>query len=134
MAPDDDPDLARFRRLRARLHIVFSGVTVIAVQLGWERTALAESTVRMRDYSDEEIAAYVASGDPLDKAGAYAFQHSGFAPASRVVGCYASVMGLPLCHLYRLLCEAGLAPAKTPVDACNRFNRRTCDVALEILR
>jgi len=121
------------RRLRGRPHLVFSGVTLIAVQPRWERTDLAETTVWMRDYSDEEITAYVASSDPLDKAGAYAIQHRGFDPVARVAGCYANVMGLPLCHLYRLLREIGLAPAETPVAACDRFTRRPCDFAFQIL-
>jgi len=125
--------VAMLRTLRARPHIVCSGITLIHEPSGWTRTELAETKVWMRDYSDEEIAAYVTSGDPLDKAGAYAIQHPGFDPISRVAGCYANVMGLPLCHLYRLLREIGLAPAETPGAACNRFNQRTCEVASEIL-
>jgi hypothetical protein len=97
------------------------------------RTELAESQVWMRNYSDEEIAAYVASGDPLDKAGSYAIQYADFRPVARIVGCYANVMGFPLCHLYCILRELGSAPAETPVAACDRFNRRRCDVALQIL-
>jgi len=122
------------RRLRGRPHLVFSGVTLIDVQSGWERTELAETMVWMRDYSDAEIAAYVASGDPLDKAGSYAIQYRDFCPVLRVDGCFANVMGLPLCHLYCMLRQAGLAPAETPVAACDRFNQRTCDVALQILK
>ena len=53
----------------------------------------------MRAYSEAEIIDYVASGDPFDKAGAYAIQHKGFDPTQRVTGCYANVVGLPLCHL-----------------------------------
>jgi len=120
-------------RLRGRPHLVFSGVTLIGVQSGRARTERAETTVWMRHYSDEEIAAYVASGDPLDKAGSYAIQYHDFAPVLRVDGCFANVMGLPLCHLYCMLREVGLAPADTPVAACDRFNRRTCDVAMQIL-
>ena len=61
------------RRLRDRPHEVCSGVTVCPPRgMGDARTAVSASTVWMRPYSDGEIAAYVASGDPLDKAGAYA--------------------------------------------------------------
>jgi len=120
-------------RLRGRSHRVFSGVTLIAAQSGRERTKLAETTVWMRTYSDEEIAAYVASGDPLDKAGAYAIQHRELSPVARVVGCYANVMGLPLCHLYCMLSEIGCAPAESPVAACDHLNQRTCGVAQQIL-
>jgi septum formation protein len=121
------------RRLRGRPHQVFSGVTLLEPRSGWEQSALAETTVWMREYSDEEIAAYVASGDPMDKAGAYAIQHRDLSPVARVVGCYANVMGLPLCHLYRMLPQIQRAPHQTPVAACNRFNQRTCHVAQQIL-
>jgi hypothetical protein len=46
---------------------------------------------------------YIKSGDPLDKAGAYAIQHNGFRPVEKMDGCFANVMGLPLCHLVREL-------------------------------
>ncbi len=128
-----DDAVQMLRRLRGRVHTVFSGVTLINTQTGWMRSELAESQVEMRDFSDQEISAYVASGDPLDKAGSYAIQYAEFRPVARIVGCYANVMGLPLCHLYCMLREAGLAPAETPVGACDRFNRRHCDVAQVIL-
>ena len=121
------------RRLRGRPHVVFSGVTVLDAESGVKHTLLAETTVWMRDYGEDEIMTYVASGDALDKAGAYAIQHEALSPVARVEGCYANVMGLPLCHLYGLLGQAGLALAQTPARACNRFNRRTCDVATQIL-
>ncbi len=121
------------RRLRGRSHLVFSGITLASGQSGQRRTRLAQTTVWMRNYGDEEIATYVATGDPLDKAGSYAIQYLGFAPVARVDGCFANVMGLPLCHLYSMLREVGLAPADTPVAACDRFNRRRCDVASRIL-
>ena len=57
----------------------------------------------MRAYSDEELTRYVESGDPLDKAGAYAIQHDGFAPIDHLEDCYTNVMGLPMCHLYSAL-------------------------------
>lgn len=125
--------IAILRRLRGRSHLVFSGVALLHTPSRWTHTELVCSTVWMRDYSDTEIAAYVASGDPLDKAGAYAIQYADFAPVARIEGCYANVMGLPLCHLYRVLRGFGVAPSETPVAACDRFNRRKCDVAEQIL-
>jgi MAF protein len=121
------------RRLRGRPHEVFSGVTLVEPQSGREQSVLAETTVWMRDYRDQEIAAYVASGDPMDKAGAYAIQHLELSPVARITGCYANVMGLPLCHLYCMLRQIERAPRETPVAVCNRFNRRACDVAHQIL-
>jgi MAF protein len=120
-------------QLRARPHEVFSGVTLVDAQSGAERTRLVRTTVWMRDYTDAEIAAYVASGDPMDKAGAYAIQHRALSPVQRINGCYANVMGLPLCDLYCMLSHAGHTLEETPAAACDRFNQRTCDVAQNVL-
>jgi MAF protein len=115
--PDEAADM--LRRLRDRAHRVYSGITVCPPARGNPRvggnpraggvpmTGVVESTVWMRDYSEDEIAAYVASGSPLDKAGAYGIQDAGFHPVARLRGCYASVMGFPLCELARLLSLAG---------------------------
>lgn len=104
---------AMLRRLRDRPHQVYSGIALCPPEYGAPRTAVVQSTVWMRPYSDAEIAAYVASGDPLDKAGAYAIQSSAFHPVARLEGCYASVMGLPLCQVAGLLSQIGVA---VPVD------------------
>jgi septum formation protein len=130
-----DPDEASrmLRRLRGRPHLVYTGVTVwhpasrkIVCQLG-------ESSVWMRDYDDNEIDTYVESGDPLDKAGAYAIQHPGFDPVSRVEGCWLNVMGLPLCHLRRALAHFGvLVPTDVP-GTCQAFSQRDCAVSSDIL-
>jgi len=89
--------------LRGRTHAV---MTALAVRHAGENdycVDLCNSPVRMREYSDAEIQAYIGSGDPLDKAGAYAIQNTLFNPAIEFKGCFASVMGLPLCHLERTL-------------------------------
>jgi MAF protein len=142
---DEAEAVAMLRRLRGREHTVLSGVTVYhpAPPLsppqpwgGWGRTItdLAESVVWMRAYTDEEMARYAASGDPLDKAGAYAIQHQSFSPVERIEGCYASVMGLPLCHLTRTLAQLGLTlPVDVP-QACQGFTGHRCLVAGEILQ
>jgi MAF protein len=90
-------------RLRDRPHKVYSGVTVAAPDCPTGRSAVVESTVWMRDYGDDEIAAYVDGGSPLDKAGAYGIQDAVMNPVAHLEGCYASVMGLPLCTLADLL-------------------------------
>ncbi len=97
---------------------------------------LCRSQVWMRDYSDAEIQAYVASGDPLDKAGAYAIQHPRFAPVARWAGCYASIMGLPLGLAGDLLRAAGVAlpvelaavceASSGPGACCLRRSPRKC--------
>ena len=66
--------------------------------------------VLMRSYSEEEIDSYIASNDPLDKAGAYGVQHPGFQPTKRIDGCYLNVVGLPLCVLVDLLAEFNVYP------------------------
>lgn len=113
------------RRLRGRAHVVYSGVTVCAPG-GPPRTAVVGSTVWMRDYAESEIAAYVASGDPLDKAGAYAIQNERFQPVERMEGCYASVMGLPMQVLADLLEEAGVHPPVAPPLPCEAVTGMPC--------
>jgi 23S rRNA (uracil1939-C5)-methyltransferase len=93
------------RRLRGRQHEVITAVAVI--RNGRSFVDHVSTRVTMRNYTDGEIAAYVASGDPMDKAGAYAVQNPTFAPVAGVDGCYLNVVGLPLCLLARVLREAG---------------------------
>jgi predicted house-cleaning NTP pyrophosphatase (Maf/HAM1 superfamily) len=89
----------------------------------------------MRDYSDEEIHAYVATGDPLDKAGAYAIQHPGFQPVARMEGCYASVMGLPVCHVLLQLRKMGIQSQTDFFASCEALlEYRRCPVSSAILK
>lgn len=130
---DAEDATGMLRRLRGRPHQVYSGVSVWHPARRRMVQELAESTVWMREYTATEIASYVESGDPLDKAGAYAIQHPEFDPVSRVEGCGLSVVGLPLCHLGRALAKLGVVvPANVP-GACQAFNQRDCDVSSEIL-
>jgi MAF protein len=116
------------RALRGRTHCVVTGVALATARAdGGQDSATARARVRstavttrvhMRSYTDEEIARYVASGDPLDKAGAYGVQHPDFQPVERVEGCYLAVVGLPLCAVSALLADAGEAAcANTPVTS-----------------
>jgi MAF protein len=124
---------AMLRRLRGRAHTVYSAITLLDAATGHALTDLAETHVVMRAYTDAELAAYVASGDPLDKAGAYAIQHAGFHPASELQGCYANVMGLPLCHLTRRLRAWGIDPPHDTPVACQAHTGRNCMVYTDIL-
>ena len=98
--PKDNADaVAMLTRLRGHTHQVYSGIALLRLSDGLLLKDLCITDVPMRDYTDDEIHAYVATGDPLDKAGAYAIQHPQFSPVARMDGCYASVMGLPMCHV-----------------------------------
>lgn len=115
------------KNLRDRAHEVYSGLTVgiIKPDRSTVITRLHRSTVWMRPYTDAEIAAYVSSGDPLDKAGAYAIQHKEFNPVARLAGCFASVMGLPLGELAAALNELGIALSDIG-PLCAEFTGQTC--------
>jgi septum formation protein len=96
--------------LRDRWHRVVTGVAV-SVMIDDEpiiHSARCTTPVLMRPYSEDEIAAYIATGDPMDKAGAYGVQHPGFQPTAQVQGCYLNVVGLPLCTLVNLLAAFGI--------------------------
>jgi septum formation protein len=128
---------AMLRRLRRRSsHAVYSAITLLAADTGRMTTDVAETQVTMRAYTDSEIVAYVASGDPLDKAGAYAIQHAGFRPVAGLAGCYANVMGLPLCHLARCLRAWGIeSPLHVSVvpQVCQAHVGHDCPVYSAIL-
>jgi MAF protein len=117
---------AMLQQLRNRLHQVYSGVAVLDATSGLERSKVNTTHVWMRNYSDVEINSYVASGDPLDKAGAYAIQHREFDPAQTLDGCLSSVMGLPLGDLYDLLASSGVVPPNPFVTVCQRHTNFAC--------
>lgn len=125
--------VSMLRSLRGRRHQVYTALALLRSADGqmWDTICLTQ--VPMRRYTEAEIQAYVASGDPLDKAGAYAIQHAGFHPVASLQGCYANVMGLPLCHLVRLLRHVGMAPAQPVAQACQANLAYTCTVYPEIL-
>lgn len=110
------------RRLRGRTHQVYTGIAVLQAGEDNPQTDVVVTDVPMRAYSDAEIEAYIATGDPMDKAGAYGIQNPAFQPVASMAGCYASVMGLPLCSLSVLLERAG-HPARADVAA-------NCQVAI----
>jgi MAF protein len=101
---------AMLRQLRGRVHLVHTGVTLLDAGSGQSVTQLTTTRVVMRPYTDQEIAAYVESGDPMGKAGSYAIQNDAFHPARRLDRCYTNVMGLPMCTVYAMLAEFGVYP------------------------
>ena len=121
------------KSLKNRSHQV---ITAIAVQLAgqpdfWQDVCISD--VRMRNYSDQEIEAYIQSGDPFDKAGGYAIQNSRFNPVEHFSGCYASVMGLPLCHLERTLRKiSGYLPCDMS-EICRKKLEYECPITRRVL-
>jgi len=117
---------AMLRRLRDREHRVITGLAL--VDTGRSASSLVDhvtTAVRMRPYSDDEMAAYIARGEPFDKAGAYAIQDEAFHPVASYDGCYCNVVGLPLRAVIRLLQQGGvditdehLAGLPTECDGC----------------
>lgn len=138
---DDAEATAMLTRLRGRTHQVYTGIALLRTSDGSLLTDLCVTDVPMREYSDAEINAYVASGDPLDKAGAYAIQHPGFRPVAMpsnghagMDGCYASVMGLPLCHVLRLMSKMDVQSGSNVPLNCQKLLEYGCPVYDSILK
>ena len=105
--PSDSDDAVRMLRLLSgREHEVYTGVCVIHGE--HEITRSQCTHVRFRELSEREIAAYVASGDPMDKAGAYGAQGRAALFIERIDGDYFNVVGLPLCLLGQMTAEIGI--------------------------
>ncbi|HWR07984.1 Maf family protein [Sporomusa sp.] len=105
--PADYADAIRMlTALAGREHIVISGVAVVKGEQVF--TGFCATTVRIRPLSPRQIERYVSSGEPLDKAGAYAIQGRGTLLVESINGCYNNVVGLPLVTLTELLRQAGV--------------------------
>ncbi len=120
--------VAVLRRLRGKVHEVYTAIAVLRPSDGALVKDVCVTQVPMRTYSEEEIQAYVATGDPLDKAGSYAIQHAGFHPVENLQGCFANVMGLPLCLLAGLLRQLGMDPGNQIPPACQEGLEYACPV------
>ena len=107
--PRDAADAARMlQELAGRTHEVVTGLALVEAPSGREETLAVTTRVTMVKAGVAEIAAYVATGEPLDKAGAYAIQGRGARLVSTVDGCFSNVVGLPLETTRRLLQRWGL--------------------------
>jgi septum formation protein len=128
--PSDPAEARRMlRELAGRGHRVTTGVAVARAGRLW--SAALSSRVWLRAWDDRAIEAYVASGDPLDKAGAYAIQNERFRPVARLAGCRCNVVGLPTGLVAALLEEAGLSPPVAAAAACpyGRYAPERCWLA-----
>ena len=143
--PQDHADAtAMLKRLRGHTHQVYTGIALFRPRDkrstpqsgsvdGFLLKDLCVTDVPMRNYSDEEIDAYVQTGDPLDKAGAYAIQHPQFQPVADLSGCFASVMGLPVCHVIRLMRQMDIQPDTDFFLPCETLLEYRCPVSNAIL-
>lgn len=120
-------------QLRGKNHQVYTAISLVVPAKNIWVEELCLTLVPMREYSDEEMDKYIHSGDPMDKAGAYAIQHRGFHPVSAFNGCFASVMGFPLCHLARGIHQLGLLPDIKINLACQNHLQYDCPIAERVL-
>ncbi len=105
--PTSAGDAARMlRMLSGRTHSVYTGLVVIDGR-GVAHETTEKTSVQIIDLSDADIASYIESGEPLDKAGSYGIQGLGARFIERIEGCYYNVVGLPLYRLTTLLAAAG---------------------------
>lgn len=96
---------AMLGRLVGHTHQVTTGLALIDVERGSRAASWEDTLVHMRPATEDEIAAYVATGEPLDKAGAYGIQEHGALFVDRIEGCYFNVVGLPVTRLRSMLRE-----------------------------
>jgi septum formation protein len=119
--------------LRNRQHEVITALVIIKTDQSSFINEFCISKIQMRNYSNQEIQTYVNTDDPLDKAGAYAIQHPQFNPVINFRGCFASVMGMPLCHLERNLRHLNDYQGREMQATCQKFLRYTCPIHQRIM-
>lgn len=122
--------------LRGREHRVITAIAVLERSTGRMLTDICETHVVMRPYAEAELLAYIATDAPLDKAGGYGIQDQGFdlVDMQAMKECYANVMGLPLCHLTRLLRRFGREAAVDIPHVCRQHTRYACGIYRGILQ
>lgn len=107
--PEDEDEAAMMlKKLSGREHRVLSGYAVIDRLTGEQRTEAVSTKVWFRQLTEAEITGYIATGEPADKAGAYAIQGLGICFVARIEGSYTNVVGLPLCKLTLAMKELGV--------------------------
>jgi septum formation protein len=114
-----DDAVTMLHRLAGRTHVVRTEVALVNAA-GRPLHFGVRSTVTLKPAHDGAIRAYVSTGEPLDRAGAYAIQGGGAALVASYAGCYANIVGLPLCHTFFALRKAGVAMPERPEPAFAR--------------
>lgn len=98
-----DDAVKMLKSLSGVFHTVISGVSVISTPSLRKITAYEKTLVKFKDITEEEILSYISTGEPMDKAGAYAIQGIGSLLVEKINGCYFNVMGLPVYRLSKML-------------------------------
>jgi septum formation protein len=124
---DGSEAIAMLATLAGRDHEVRTEVVLIDAT-GGRRQFAVRSRVTMRELSLRQIQRYVATGEPLDKAGAYAIQGEGRRVVESFDGCLANITGLPLCHVYFALRRAGIVATARPEIVCQEHFAFACPV------
>lgn len=107
--PEDEEDAFRMlSMLQGQEHTVYSGVALIDVETGHTEVSYSHTQVRIRALTEREIKSYIATGEPMDKAGSYAIQGIGATIVEGIIGDYFTVVGLPLGLTTKLLTRFGM--------------------------
>jgi len=107
--PGDEQDAYnKLSILKGTKHEVITAVCVLDAESGFFEVQDETTWVYFRDITDDEIKAYISTGEPMDKAGAYAIQGTGSVFIERIEGCYFNVVGLPIKNLYSMLRRQGV--------------------------
>ncbi len=108
--PANPPEaVAMLSRLSGRSHVVITGICLILGQSGVEENECVATKVSMRHLTTEDIQGYLATGEPMDKAGGYGIQGIGGCLVQHIEGSYSNVVGLPLCETVEILRRHGVA-------------------------
>ncbi len=110
---DEEEAIKMLLQLSGKTHMVFTGVSLVNRGKGYKQTLSNATKVAFQRFSREEALAYVGTGEPGDKAGAYGAQGAGSALIDAIEGSYTNVVGLPLSLTVRMLKEAGIIEAST---------------------
>jgi septum formation protein len=124
---DDSHAVAMLATLSGREHEVRTELVLVAAN-GARQQFAVRSRVTLRELSLRQIERYVGTGEPLDKAGAYAIQGEGRRFVESYDGCLANITGLPLCHTYFVLRRAGVVPRERPEIVCQAHFGFACPV------
>jgi septum formation protein len=121
--------------LKGKTHQVMTALALVDKRTDGMLIDVCRTEVPMRNYALDEVQEYVASGEPMDKAGAYGIQDDDFRPVDleEMEGCYTNVMGLPLCHLARSMRRLGNHPPEDVPTRCIEHTQYDCKVYQDIL-